>query len=146
MVLESLKSSGVLIASFTLNFKTVLKIENVCMFVFILKLFVFCFLIAQQLTPGFQFPLASSGPNRLLPSVPAIALQAVCSGCKKMLYKGQTAYHKTGSTQLFCSTRCITRYSSPVCLPPPPKKTCANCSKYKILNYLPFYFFSVYIV
>ncbi|XP_016073584.1 PREDICTED: zinc finger MYM-type protein 6 isoform X1 [Miniopterus natalensis] len=89
--------------------------------------------LAQQLTPGFQFPLASSGPNRLLPSVPAIALQAVCSGCKKMLYKGQTAYHKTGSTQLFCSTRCITRYSSPVCLPPPPKKTCANCSK-DILN------------
>lgn len=88
--------------------------------------------LAQQLTPGFQFPLASSGPNRLLPSVPAIALQAVCSGCKKMLYKGQTAYHKTGSTQLFCSTRCITRYSSPVCLPPPPKKTCANCSKFDL--------------
>ncbi|XP_024897187.1 zinc finger MYM-type protein 6 isoform X2 [Pteropus alecto] len=84
--------------------------------------------LAQQLTPGFQFPLASSGPNRLLPSVPAVALQAICSGCKKMLYKGQTAYHKTGSAQLFCSTRCITRYSSPVCLPPPPKKTCTNCS------------------
>ncbi|XP_039706858.1 zinc finger MYM-type protein 6 isoform X1 [Pteropus medius] len=89
--------------------------------------------LAQQLTPGFQFPLASSGPNRLLPSVPAVALQAICSGCKKMLYKGQTAYHKTGSAQLFCSTRCITRYSSPVCLPPPPKKTCTNCSK-DILN------------
>ncbi|XP_005868617.1 PREDICTED: zinc finger MYM-type protein 6 isoform X1 [Myotis brandtii] len=89
--------------------------------------------LAQQLTPGFQFPLASTGPNRLLPSVPAIALQAVCSGCKKMLFKGQNAYHKTGSTQLFCSTRCIARYSSPVCLPPPPKKTCTNCSK-DILN------------
>ncbi|XP_020015237.1 zinc finger MYM-type protein 6 isoform X3 [Castor canadensis] len=50
-----------------------------------------------------------------------------------MLYKGQTAYHKTGSTQLFCSTRCISRYSLPVCLPPPPKKTCTNCSK-DILN------------
>ncbi|CAK6440924.1 unnamed protein product [Pipistrellus nathusii] len=89
--------------------------------------------LAQQLTPGFQFPLASTGPNRLLPSVPAIALQAVCSGCKKMLCKGQNAYHKTGSTQLFCSTRCITRYSSPACPPPPPKKTCTNCSK-DILN------------
>nr|KAF6384250.1 zinc finger MYM-type containing 6 [Pipistrellus kuhlii] len=89
--------------------------------------------LAQQLTPGFQFPLASTGPNRLLPSVPAIALQAVCSGCKKMLCKGQNAYHKTGSTQLFCSTRCITRYSSPACPLPPPKKTCTNCSK-DILN------------
>ncbi|XP_066231909.1 zinc finger MYM-type protein 6 isoform X4 [Saccopteryx leptura] len=86
-------------------------------------------LVAQQLTPGFQFPLTSNGPNRLLPSVPAIALQAVCSGCKKMLYKGQTAYQRTGSTELFCSTRCIARYSSPVCLPLPPKKTCTNCSK-----------------
>ncbi|XP_058992471.1 zinc finger MYM-type protein 6 isoform X2 [Mustela lutreola] len=50
-----------------------------------------------------------------------------------MLHKGQTAYHKTGSTQLFCSTRCITGYSSSVCIPPPPKKTCTNCSK-DILN------------
>ncbi|XP_045046745.2 zinc finger MYM-type protein 6 isoform X2 [Desmodus rotundus] len=50
-----------------------------------------------------------------------------------MLYKGQTAYHKTGSSQLFCSMQCITRYSSPVCLPSPPKKTCINCSK-DILN------------
>ncbi|XP_045404256.1 zinc finger MYM-type protein 6 isoform X1 [Lemur catta] len=89
--------------------------------------------LAQQLTPAFQFSLASSAPNILPPSVPAVAIQAFCSGCKKMLYKGQTAYHKTGSTQLFCSTRCITGYSSRVCLPPPPKKTCTNCSK-DILN------------
>ncbi|XP_032733073.1 zinc finger MYM-type protein 6 [Lontra canadensis] len=89
--------------------------------------------LAQQLTPGFQFSLASSGPNILLPLVPAVAIQVFCSGCKKMLHKGQTAYHKTGSTQLFCSTRCITGYSSSVCIPPPPKKTCTNCSK-DILN------------
>lgn len=102
--------------------------------------------LAQQLTPGFQFSLPSSGANVLLPSVPAIAIQVFCSGCKKMLCEGQTAYHKTGSTQLFCSTRCITGYSSPVCLPPPPKKTCTNCLKYKILNYFPFYLiFLVYI-
>ncbi|XP_021119079.1 zinc finger MYM-type protein 6 [Heterocephalus glaber] len=89
--------------------------------------------LAQQLTPGFQLSLPSSAPNILFPSVPAIAIQVFCSGCKKMLYKGQTAYHKTGSTQLFCSTRCITGFSSPVCLQPPPKKTCTNCSK-DILN------------
>uniref|UniRef100_A0A4X1VXE7 Zinc finger MYM-type containing 6 n=1 Tax=Sus scrofa TaxID=9823 RepID=A0A4X1VXE7_PIG len=98
--------------------------------------------LAQQLTPGFQLSPASSGPNISLPSVPAVAIQVFCSGCKKMLYKGQTAYHKTGSTQLFCSTRCIIGYSSPVCLPPPPRKTCANCSKYEILNYFVFLAFS----
>lgn len=96
--------------------------------------------LAQQLTPGFQLSLASSGPNVSLPSVPAVALQVFCSGCKKMLYKGQTAFHKTGSTQLFCSTRCIIGHSSSVCLLPPPKKTCANCSKYEFLNYI-FLFF-----
>uniref|UniRef100_A0A2K6LDN0 Zinc finger MYM-type containing 6 n=1 Tax=Rhinopithecus bieti TaxID=61621 RepID=A0A2K6LDN0_RHIBE len=102
--------------------------------------------LAQQLNPGFQLSFASSGPSVLLPSVPAVAIKVFCSGCKKMLCKGQTAYHKTGSTQLFCSTRCITRHSSPACLPPPPKKTCTNCSKYKVLN-IPFYFtfFLVYI-
>nr|XP_014719508.2 LOW QUALITY PROTEIN: zinc finger MYM-type protein 6 [Equus asinus] len=89
--------------------------------------------LAQQLTRGFQFSVASPGPNILLPSVPAVAIQVLCSGCKKMLYRGQTAYHKTGSTQLFCSTRCITGYSSSACPAPPPKKTCTNCSK-DILN------------
>ncbi|XP_062046909.1 zinc finger MYM-type protein 6 [Lepus europaeus] len=86
--------------------------------------------LAQQFTPGFQLPLATPGPKMLLPAVPAVPLQVFCSGCKKMLYKGQTAYHKTGSTQLFCSTRCISRNPSPVCQPPPvPRKTCTNCSK-----------------
>uniref|UniRef100_A0A5F9CV06 Zinc finger MYM-type containing 6 n=1 Tax=Oryctolagus cuniculus TaxID=9986 RepID=A0A5F9CV06_RABIT len=96
--------------------------------------------LAQQFTPGFQLPLATPGPKMLLPVVPAIPLQVFCSGCKKMLYKGQTAYHKTGSTQLFCSTRCISRNPSPVCQPPPvPRKTCTNCSKYKILHNIPCY-------
>uniref|UniRef100_A0A8C2VH41 Zinc finger MYM-type containing 6 n=1 Tax=Chinchilla lanigera TaxID=34839 RepID=A0A8C2VH41_CHILA len=82
---------------------------------------------------GFQLPLPSSAPSILLPSVPAVAVQVFCSGCKRMLRKGQTAYHKTGSTQLFCSTRCITGFPLPACLPPPSKKTCTNCSK-DILN------------
>uniref|UniRef100_A0A8C9PYM0 Zinc finger MYM-type containing 6 n=1 Tax=Spermophilus dauricus TaxID=99837 RepID=A0A8C9PYM0_SPEDA len=87
--------------------------------------------LAQQLTSGFS--LVPPGTKVLVPSVPPVAIQVFCSGCKKMLYKGQTAYHKTGSTQLFCSTRCIIGYSSLVCLPLPPKKTCTNCSK-EILN------------
>ncbi|XP_066125792.1 zinc finger MYM-type protein 4 isoform X4 [Saccopteryx bilineata] len=91
--------------------------------------------LAPQLTTGFQPPLASSGMNKMLPSVPATAVRVSCSGCKKILQKGQTAYQRKGSTQLFCSTLCLTGYTVPPARPPPPptKKTCSSCSK-DILN------------
>ncbi|XP_014397001.1 PREDICTED: zinc finger MYM-type protein 4 isoform X3 [Myotis brandtii] len=91
--------------------------------------------LAPQLTTGFQPPLASSGMNKMLPSVPATAIRVSCSGCKKVLQKGQTAYQRKGSTQLFCSTLCLTGYTVPPARPPPPptKKTCSSCSK-DILN------------
>ncbi|XP_071076975.1 zinc finger MYM-type protein 4 isoform X4 [Desmodus rotundus] len=91
--------------------------------------------LAPQLTTGFQPPLASSGMNKMLPSVPATAVRVSCSGCKKILQKGQTAYQRKGSTQLFCSTLCLTGYTVPPArpLPPPTKKTCSSCSK-DILN------------
>lgn len=95
---------------------------------------------APQLTTGFQPSLASSGMNKMLPSVPATAVRVSCSGCKKILQKGQTAYQRKGSTQLFCSTPCITEYISSVNSPALPKRSCSNCSKYIILNYVPFYF------
>uniref|UniRef100_A0A8C5NXU9 Zinc finger, MYM-type 4 n=1 Tax=Jaculus jaculus TaxID=51337 RepID=A0A8C5NXU9_JACJA len=91
--------------------------------------------LAPQLTTGFQPSLASSGMNKMLPSVPATAIRVSCSGCKKILQKGQTAYQRKGSTQLFCSTLCLTGYTVPPARPPPPltKKTCSSCSK-DILN------------
>ncbi|XP_077006444.1 zinc finger MYM-type protein 4 isoform X2 [Tamandua tetradactyla] len=91
--------------------------------------------LAPQLTTGFQSSLASSGMNKMLPSVPAPAVRVSCSGCKKILQKGQTAYQRKGSTQLFCSTLCLTGYTVPPARPPPPptKKTCSSCSK-DILN------------
>uniref|UniRef100_A0A8C9A9L7 Zinc finger MYM-type containing 4 n=1 Tax=Prolemur simus TaxID=1328070 RepID=A0A8C9A9L7_PROSS len=91
--------------------------------------------LAPQLTTGFQPSLASSGMNKMLPSVPATAVRVSCSGCKKILQKGQTAYQRKGSTQLFCSTLCLTGYTVPSARPPPPltKKTCSSCSK-DILN------------
>ncbi|XP_012295348.1 zinc finger MYM-type protein 4 isoform X1 [Aotus nancymaae] len=91
--------------------------------------------LAPQLTTGFQPSLASSGMNKMLPSVPATAVRVSCSGCKKILQKGQTAYQRKGSTQLFCSTLCLTGYTVPPVRPPPPltKKTCSSCSK-DILN------------
>ncbi|XP_062960598.1 zinc finger MYM-type protein 4 isoform X1 [Cynocephalus volans] len=91
--------------------------------------------LAPQLTTGFQPSQASSGMNKMLPSVPATAVRVSCSGCKKILQKGQTAYQRKGSTQLFCSTLCLTGYTVPPARPPPPltKKTCSSCSK-DILN------------
>ncbi|XP_030883178.1 zinc finger MYM-type protein 4 [Leptonychotes weddellii] len=91
--------------------------------------------LAPQLTTGFQPSLASSGMNKMLPSVPATAVRVSCSGCKKILQKGQTAYQRKGSTQLFCSTLCLTGYTVPPARPPlpPTKKTCSSCSK-DILN------------
>ncbi|XP_006886495.1 PREDICTED: zinc finger MYM-type protein 4 isoform X2 [Elephantulus edwardii] len=91
--------------------------------------------LAPQLTTGFQPSLASSGVNKMLPSVPATTVRVSCSGCKKILQKGQTAYQRKGSTQLFCSTLCLTGYTVPPARPPPPptKKTCSSCSK-DILN------------
>ncbi|XP_074073607.1 zinc finger MYM-type protein 4 isoform X4 [Macrotis lagotis] len=90
--------------------------------------------LAPQLTTGFQPSLASSGMNKMLPSVPSTAVRVSCSGCKKILQKGQTAYQRKGSTQLFCSTLCLTGYTVPSARPPAPtKKTCSSCSK-DILN------------
>lgn len=91
------------------------------------------------MTTGFQPSLASPGVNKMLPSVPATAVRVSCSGCKKILQKGQTAYQRKGSTQLFCSTLCLTGYTVPPARLPPPltKKTCSSCSKYnRVLNYL----------
>nr|KAF6384240.1 zinc finger MYM-type containing 1 [Pipistrellus kuhlii] len=69
----------------------------------------------------------------MLPSLSTTAIQVSCSGCKKVLLKGQTAYQRKGSTQLFCSTLCITEYVSSGSSSALPKRTCANCSR-DILN------------
>ncbi|NWU89462.1 ZMYM4 protein, partial [Upupa epops] len=87
--------------------------------------------LAPQLSSGFQPAVASSGMSKMLPSVPSAAVRVSCSGCKKILQKGQTAYQRKGSTQLFCSTLCLT---VPASRPPAStKKTCSSCSK-DILN------------
>ncbi|PKU28009.1 zinc finger mym-type protein hypothetical protein [Limosa lapponica baueri] len=86
--------------------------------------------LAPQLSSGFQPAVASSGMSKMLPSVPTTAVRVSCSGCKKILQKGQTAYQRKGSTQLFCSTLCLTGYTVPAPRPPAStKKTCSSCSK-----------------
>lgn len=65
---------------------------------------------------------------------PAMSVRVTCSGCKKILQKGQTAYQRKGSTQLFCSTLCLTGFSTPTSTSlPPAKKYCYLCSK-EIMN------------
>ncbi|XP_061751745.1 zinc finger MYM-type protein 4 isoform X1 [Nerophis ophidion] len=58
------------------------------------------------------------------PPAPAIVGSVRCSGCFKVLLKGQTAFQRKGSTQLFCSTICLTGH-----LPPANKnQTCSLCN------------------
>ncbi|KAM4701633.1 zinc finger MYM-type protein 4 isoform 2-T4 [Discoglossus pictus] len=90
--------------------------------------------LAPQISTGLQPPISSPGHNKSLPAVPAVPATSVrvsCSGCKKILQKGQTAYQRKGSTQLFCSTLCLTGYTVPPGrpLPPPIRKTCSFCAK-----------------
>lgn len=63
------------------------------------------------------------------PSPPTVPGGVRCSGCSKILMKGQTAFQRKGSTQLFCSTVCLTGH-----LPVVTKtRTCFQCYK-DILN------------
>ncbi|XP_063810504.1 zinc finger MYM-type protein 4 isoform X2 [Pseudophryne corroboree] len=89
--------------------------------------------LAPQLSSGTQAPLGSPGLNKSVPAVPAVpttSIRVSCSGCKKVLQKGQTAYQRKGSTQLFCSTLCLTGYTVPPARPmPPARRTCSSCAK-----------------
>ncbi|XP_029587396.1 zinc finger MYM-type protein 4-like isoform X2 [Salmo trutta] len=73
-------------------------------------------------------PAAASIP----PLIP-MAMRVACSACKKVLLKGQTAYQRKGSSDLFCSTSCLTSYSPPpgvkMTAPGPAKKPCHYCLK-----------------
>ncbi|XP_056152313.1 zinc finger MYM-type protein 4-like [Lampris incognitus] len=76
-----------------------------------------------------QPPPAASRPNLvpapLAPSQPPASSSIRCSGCFKVLMKGQTAFQRKGSTQLFCSTICLTGH-----LPPTSKaRACFQCHK-----------------
>ncbi|KAI2654206.1 Zinc finger MYM-type protein 4 [Labeo rohita] len=65
---------------------------------------------------------------------PPPTVRICCSGCSKVLQKGQTAFQRKGSNQLFCSTMCLTSFSLPSVQFTPiiaPKKTCHLCLKYE---------------
>ncbi|XP_066577836.1 uncharacterized protein LOC136767756 [Amia ocellicauda] len=69
----------------------------------------------------------SSLPPRPATSAPP-ASRLMCSACKVLLQKGQMAYQRKDSTQLFCSTRCLTGNTVPA-VPTVLRKTCHFCLK-----------------
>ncbi|MBN3304739.1 ZMYM4 protein, partial [Amia calva] len=74
-----------------------------------------------------QAPPPSSLPPSHAPSAPP-ASRLMCSTCKVLLQKGQMAYQRKDSTQLFCSTQCLTSYKAPA-VRPVLRKTCHFCLK-----------------
>uniref|UniRef100_A0A4W4F2L1 TRASH domain-containing protein n=1 Tax=Electrophorus electricus TaxID=8005 RepID=A0A4W4F2L1_ELEEL len=72
---------------------------------------------------------ASPNSSSAVPScTPASPLCVVCSGCKKVLLKGQTAFQRKGCPQLYCSTHCLCS-STATQLVVKPKKICHYCLK-----------------
>ncbi|XP_042356199.1 zinc finger MYM-type protein 4-like isoform X3 [Plectropomus leopardus] len=70
-----------------------------------------------------SLPALIPAPPR--PPPPAVPGSVRCSGCSKVLLKGQTAFQRKGSTQLFCSTVCLTGH-----LPPANKnRSCFQCNR-----------------
>ncbi|XP_028994421.1 zinc finger MYM-type protein 4-like isoform X2 [Betta splendens] len=65
-------------------------------------------------------PLAPFPPR---PPQPPVSGGVRCSGCSKVLLKGQTAFQRKGSTQLFCSTVCLTGH-----LPLAKIRSCYQCN------------------
>ncbi|XP_043573787.1 zinc finger MYM-type protein 4 isoform X5 [Chiloscyllium plagiosum] len=90
-------------------------------------------LVQQNTSNALNTAKSSAGGSGQTASAP-MSVRVTCSGCKKILKKGQTAYQRKGSTQLFCSTLCLTGLSaSTPRLLPPPKKSCYLCNK-EIMN------------
>ncbi|CAB1351199.1 unnamed protein product [Coregonus sp. 'balchen'] len=77
-------------------------------------------------------PALAPASSSIPPLIP-MAMRVACSACNKVLLKGQTAYQRKGSSDLFCSTSCLTSYSPPpvvkMTAPGPAKKPCHYCLK-----------------
>ncbi|XP_052440697.1 zinc finger MYM-type protein 4 isoform X2 [Carassius gibelio] len=68
-------------------------------------------------------------PTLSLPSLtPANPIGVVCTGCNKVLLKGQTAFQRKGCPKLYCSPQCLCTTSN-VVVKLPQKKQCHHCHK-----------------
>ncbi|XP_053345670.1 uncharacterized protein LOC128515610 [Clarias gariepinus] len=82
---------------------------------------------SPTVAPAANVPPSTSAP---LLTLSGSSLCLVCSGCKKILLKGQTAFQRKGSSQLYCSPRCLCSSTFADCVPLPiTKKTCHYCLK-----------------
>ncbi|XDV34811.1 hypothetical protein PO909_004929 [Leuciscus waleckii] len=72
---------------------------------------------------------AALGPTlSLRPLAPANPIGVVCTGCHKVLLKGQTAFQRKGCPKLYCSPQCLCSTSTMV-VKIPQKKQCYHCLK-----------------
>uniref|UniRef100_A0A8C1GSG5 Zinc finger MYM-type protein 4-like n=1 Tax=Cyprinus carpio TaxID=7962 RepID=A0A8C1GSG5_CYPCA len=72
---------------------------------------------------------ATALPTLSPPSLaPANPVGVVCTGCNKVLLKGQTAFQRKGCPKLFCSPQCLCSTSN-VVVKIPQKKQCHHCHK-----------------
>ncbi|XP_037330501.2 zinc finger MYM-type protein 4 isoform X2 [Pungitius pungitius] len=83
----------------------------------------------EDLRIGSVFSVPPAGETQRLPVFYPSSVYMSCSGCKKNLMKGQTAFQRKGSPALFCSTTCLTKSV------PATKgvtKICHSCKKFII--------------
>ncbi|XP_072545089.1 zinc finger MYM-type protein 4 isoform X2 [Salminus brasiliensis] len=85
--------------------------------------------LQSQLQPQLQLQPQPQPPPPPQLQPPAASIRICCSGCSKVLQKGQTAFQRKGSNQLFCSTVCLTGFTLPPTISIAPKKTCHLCLK-----------------
>uniref|UniRef100_A0A671S2Q1 Zinc finger MYM-type protein 4-like n=1 Tax=Sinocyclocheilus anshuiensis TaxID=1608454 RepID=A0A671S2Q1_9TELE len=85
---------------------------------------------AVSFTSDFSVPAkATALPTLSLRSLaPANPIGVVCTGCNKVLLKGQTAFQRKGCPKLYCSPQCLCSTSN-VVVKIPQKKQCHHCHK-----------------
>ncbi|KAK7125022.1 hypothetical protein R3I94_019167 [Phoxinus phoxinus] len=84
---------------------------------------------ATSIAPTVVPAKATLGPAQSLRSLaPANAIGVVCTGCHKVLLKGQTAFQRKGCPKLYCSPQCLCSTSTMV-VKIPQKKQCYHCLK-----------------
>ncbi|XP_067268327.1 zinc finger MYM-type protein 4 [Chanodichthys erythropterus] len=81
--------------------------------------------IASAAVPAKAAPVPTLS---LRPLAPANPIGVVCTGCNKVLLKGQTAFQRKGCPKLYCSPQCLCSTSTMV-VKIPQKKQCYHCLK-----------------
>ncbi|XP_043073787.1 zinc finger MYM-type protein 4-like [Puntigrus tetrazona] len=81
--------------------------------------------IVPEAAPSKVAPVPTLSLRSLAPANP---IGVVCTGCNKVLLKGQTAFQRKGCPKLYCSPQCLCSTSN-VVVKLPQKKQCHHCQK-----------------